>query len=137
MKFKLLALLFFLSLISCDKINAKKKFFGEWKIVKKEQKDSDGVWKDVLKECEEDDAEAYRNMGQWYYYPGDIRCSPSENIIQGSWDFDKSQNRLVYTNTAGLNVADANVEEITKNNMVLIMNLADTLTVKISYQKAK
>lgn len=122
---------------SCDKINSKKKFFGDWEIQKKEKKDISGNWQDVTKECEKDDAESYRNMGVWYYYPGDIRCTPADNIVQGSWDYDKNSNRLVYTNTGSVNVADAQVEQIDKDNMVLIMNYADTASVRITYKKAK
>lgn len=123
--------------LSCDKLNPKSKFFGEWRIIKKEMQQQDGSWKNIMKECEKDDAEAYRNMGLWYYYPGENRCQPYEQIIQGSWNYEKSENRIVYTNSANVNISDAYVDLITKDSMTLTLHQGDTAKIKISYAKAK
>lgn len=124
-----------LSLISCSKLNEKKQFFGDWRVLKKEQKNAQGNWEDVTKECEKDDGEAYRNMGKWFYDPGQNRCTNIDNIATGSWNYEPSQQRIVYTSTAKINIAEAYVIEISKTNMVLELYTGDTLATRISYKK--
>lgn len=124
-------------LLSCSKLMPKSNFFGEWVVIKKEQLTSENTWVDITQPCDKDDAEAYRNMGLWYYYPGELRCDPSEDIMQGTWNYDKDDNRLIYANTANINVSEAYVDLITKDSMTLSMNQGDSITIRIKYAKAK
>lgn len=114
----------------------KSKFFGEWVVIQKEQLVNNS-WIDITQECDKDDAEAYRNMGLWYYYPGELRCSSSDDLLQGTWNYDKNDNRIVYANTSNINVSEAYVDLITKDSMTLSMQQGDSMTIRIRYAKAK
>ncbi|MBN9295100.1 MAG: hypothetical protein J0G96_14070 [Flavobacteriia bacterium] len=126
-----------LALLSCDKVNSRRQFFGEWLVLKKEQQDANGDWQDITKECEKDDSEAFRNMGKWYYFPGSLRCSNTDKEAVGSWNYESSEKRLVFANSANINTSEAIVESIDDNGMVLNMNIADTMKMRITYQRVK
>lgn len=135
---KILFVLGIVSLIACNKMNEKRQFFGEWLIVKKELKNADSTWTDVTKECDLDDSEAYRNMGVWYYDPGKVGCGGTELPTTGKWNYEASSKRLVYTNSAGINVSEAYVESIDGDGMILNLRTADNPnTTRITYKKVK
>lgn len=135
---KILLLCSLISAVSCSKINQKKQFFGEWLILKKEQKNTDNSLTDITKPCELDDSEAYRNMGVWYYNPGNIKCTESELPTTGQWNYDASSKRIVYTSSVGINVSEAYVERIDGDTMILNLHVANNPnTTRITYKKVK
>ncbi len=135
---KIVFLFFAIALFSCDKMNSKKQFFGEWQVLKKEQLNADNTWIDITEECDKDDSESYRNMGDWYFFPGDVKCTESDLPSKGKWNYDADNKRLVYANSTNINVAEATVVSIDGDGMILDMNSAGvTNTTRITYKKAK
>lgn len=127
-----------LTFFSCKEINEKRQFFGEWLVLKKEQKNEDGTFTDITKNCDLDDNEAYRNMGTWYYEPGKEKCEDAELPTLGKWNYDRSNKRIVYSNSANMNVSEAYVVSIDGDGMVLdFRNSSVEHIVRITYKKVK
>lgn len=119
-------------------MNAKKQFFGEWLVLKKEMKNAAGEWDDITQECDKDDSEAYRNMGEWYYNPGNVTCTEGELPTIGKWNYDADNKRIVYANSANINSSEAYVISIDGDGMVLEINSAGVPNpMRITYQKVK
>lgn len=135
-KYFFIALAF--SLFACNKLNEKRQFFGEWVVVKKERINENDAAEDITQECDKDDSETYRNMGEWYFDPGNEKCNEAELPIIGKWNYDSDNNRLVYSNNANINNAEARVQVITGDSMVLDLRTAGVEDIiRITYAKAK
>jgi len=116
-------------------MNDTKQFLGTWQVTKKEKKNAQNQWQDSTKSCDLDDREEYQNMGKWYFDPGEMRCQPTDVLTTGTWDYDANEKRLVFGNGQS-NTAEAIVQTITSDKMVLILNTGTAGdSTRISYKR--